>query len=358
MTDKPPIAVDDIEDWEEWNPSKISFVNHMIAGSVAGLAEHIAMFPLDTIKTNIQCDRCGKEISPLESWECAMRIIRNEGVFRLWRGVTATFAGCLPAHAAYFTVYETNKKLLGVDKEGHHPLMAAVVGATAAISHDVFMTPFDTIKQRMQLGYYKNIKHCMKVMMRTEGLGAFYLAFPATLLMNIPYGGVMMAVNESAKTVLNPSGQYSFSSSMIAGSIAGSIAAALTTPLDVIKTRLQTQNFEPCPTSAVGTGASPLVASSVNITSSAEQFSAGRVLSAKISTNAASSSVVSISSAGAQRRKRLFNGLLDVVKHTFKTEGWVGFTRGIGPRMVSHAPAVAISWTAYESMKSLLSSTD
>ena len=28
------------EDWEEYNPSKGPFVAHMIAGSIAGLAEH------------------------------------------------------------------------------------------------------------------------------------------------------------------------------------------------------------------------------------------------------------------------------------------------------------------------------
>ena len=28
-------------EWEEWNPSRISFFNHMIAGSAAGLAEHV-----------------------------------------------------------------------------------------------------------------------------------------------------------------------------------------------------------------------------------------------------------------------------------------------------------------------------
>lgn len=38
------------EDWEEWDPSKGSFVHHMIAGSAAGVMEHVAMFPLDTYK--------------------------------------------------------------------------------------------------------------------------------------------------------------------------------------------------------------------------------------------------------------------------------------------------------------------
>lgn len=38
------------EDWEEWDPSKGSFVHHMIAGSAAGVVEHVAIFPIDTVK--------------------------------------------------------------------------------------------------------------------------------------------------------------------------------------------------------------------------------------------------------------------------------------------------------------------
>ena len=36
---------DDLE-WEEWNPAKLTFIHHMIAGSSAGLAEHVSMVRL------------------------------------------------------------------------------------------------------------------------------------------------------------------------------------------------------------------------------------------------------------------------------------------------------------------------
>lgn len=108
------------------------------------------------------------------------------------------------------------------------------------------MTPFDVVKQRMQLGYYKNVMHCIRTVLKTEGLPALYMSFPTTLMMNIPFGAVMMAVNESMKKALNPDGQFSTAVSMASGSLAGAIAAATTNPLDVIKTRLQTQNLEHC----------------------------------------------------------------------------------------------------------------
>ena len=49
-----------------------------------------------------------------------------------------------PAHAVYFGTYELVKDMAGgnVD-EGHHPLAAAVSGASATIASDALMNPFD-----------------------------------------------------------------------------------------------------------------------------------------------------------------------------------------------------------------------
>ena len=44
------------EDWEEWDPSKGSFLKHTIAGSMAGVVEHVGMFPVDTYK--VCCANC------------------------------------------------------------------------------------------------------------------------------------------------------------------------------------------------------------------------------------------------------------------------------------------------------------
>jgi hypothetical protein len=93
---------DDLE-WEEWNPSQITFLNHMIAGSFAGLAEHVSIFPIDTLKTHIQCQKCGS-MSPMQTFSCAQGLVQREGIFRLWRGVTATFAGCLPGRHTFMLV--------------------------------------------------------------------------------------------------------------------------------------------------------------------------------------------------------------------------------------------------------------
>lgn len=61
--------------------------------------------------------------------------------------------------------------------------------------------------------------------------------------MNIPYGCVMVATNESLKKVIAPKGDYTISTYLLAGSGAGALAAIATTPFDLVKTRLQTQSL-------------------------------------------------------------------------------------------------------------------
>ena len=43
-------SMSDDMDWEEWDSSSLSFGQHMIAGCIAGVSEHIAFFPIDTLR--------------------------------------------------------------------------------------------------------------------------------------------------------------------------------------------------------------------------------------------------------------------------------------------------------------------
>ena len=278
------------------------------------------------------------------------------------------------AHAAYFSVFEAAKSMTGADKTGHYPMQAAFSGSIASLSHDLFITPFDLVKQRMQLGYYDSTLHCLKSIVRSEGIRALYVSFPTTVVMNIPYGAVMVAVNESSRKILDPSGGYSLTTSMTAGSIAGAIAAAITNPLDVIKTRLQTQNLQSCPRCSDSVYSSPSLSSSSKAAatcvpnrkkSTLKMMHFDNLFNSTIRDsmyyNGLKNGVMGIRSNSSNRMdiqpnsKTSIKGILQIVTTILAEEGLKGFLRGIVPRVLSHAPSVAISWTAYEAMKSILS---
>ena len=225
------------DDWEEWN-GRDPFWVHATAGSFAGVAEHTVMFPVDTVKTFTQAENGGglAEVRAL---------VRREGVMRLWRGATSMLYGCGPAHAAYFSLYEWGKIAFGADGPEIAPARAAAVGAVATLAHDAIMTPADAIKQRMQLGYHASVGDALRTLMRTEGVRVLYRAYPTVVAMNIPSAAFTVGANETLKRLLNPSGEYHAGFSLVSGFVAGAVAGFLTTPLDRVRTLLQTQHLAP-----------------------------------------------------------------------------------------------------------------
>jgi solute carrier family 25 iron transporter 28/37 len=82
---------------------------------------------------------------------------------------------------------------------------------------------------------YRNVIQCAKTVYAREGLAAFYVSYPTTLTMSVPFTAVQFSVYESLKSLLNPDGSYSPLTHCVSGGVAGAVAAAVTTPLDVAK---------------------------------------------------------------------------------------------------------------------------
>jgi solute carrier family 25 iron transporter 28/37 len=157
-----------------------------------------------------------------------------------------------PAHAVYFTSYELVKKLVG-----NNPTGFTVGGALATVRlrlyfsqnqflNDSIITPMDAVKQRRQLNvkFYRGTLHCLKSIIRAEGVGALYAGFTTTLTMNIPFHSIYFNMYEFLRKKMkraNPSEEFSTQLHILAGAGAGMTAAGLTNPLDVAKTRLQTR---------------------------------------------------------------------------------------------------------------------
>ncbi|KAH9303580.1 hypothetical protein KI387_007984, partial [Taxus chinensis] len=226
----------------------LSFGQFMLAGSVAGMVEHMAMFPVDTLKTRMQMLASAGGSSHSGVGKSLLSIVRKEGPFGLYRGIGAMGLGAGPAHAVYFSVYEVCKEKLGGNKSGHHPLAHAASGVIATIASDAVLTPMDVVKQRLQLrsSPYQGVMDCITRIFREEGIRAFYTSYRTTVVMNAPFTAVHFATYEAMKKVLKGISPESANEEnllvhIMAGGTAGALASAVTTPLDVVKTRLQCQ---------------------------------------------------------------------------------------------------------------------
>lgn len=384
------------EDWEEWD-GKTPFYVHMLAGSFAGVAEHLVVFPLDTVKTRLQTRSSLVGLGPGggEQQRAAMRRWMRglaHAPHTIFRGVSASLAGCLPAHAAYFSIYESAKLRLGAADPGEHtPVAAAAAGVMASMAHDAIMTPLDVCKQRLQLGFHSGLRDCFSSVVAEEGVGALFRSLPTTMIMNLPYAAVMVATNESMKTLLNPSGENNTGAFLASGGAAGGAAALLTTPLDVAKTRLQTQGCLMAPPSSSAAAAAAAAATTTSSATSATTAAGSRLgarpqrggnptaggifpsflspggggaggrgapsLAAAASSSASTAVAEGCPSCGSVGGP-YYRGLLDACKRIYAEEGLAAFSRGAKMRVLSHAPAVAISWTTYETVKRALLGND
>ncbi|KAI8140656.1 mitochondrial carrier domain-containing protein [Fennellomyces sp. T-0311] len=274
-----------------------SMAQNAVAGALAGVAEHCAMYPVDSIKTRMQVIQSGRPpvaVSPSAhpSFKAASR--------NLWRGVNSVVLGAGPAHALHFATYEYCKEaFVGPNDDEHHTLGFAAAGACATLAHDFLMNPFDVVKQRMQLrdSTYRSVRECARQVYLKEGLGAFYISLPTTLAMSVPFQSIQFATYEFFRKSLNPTGEYDPKTHVIAGGLAGAIASSITTPLDVAKTLLQTRGSSHDP------------------------------------------------------RIRNATGFWDAMAIIKQRHGLRGFFRGYKPRVLTNMPSAAISWSVYEYFK-------
>lgn len=142
---------------------------------------------------------------------------------------------------------------------------------------------------------YRGVIHCVTSVYRKEGIRAFYRSYATQLTMNVPFQSIHFTAYEHIQNVTNKDRVYNPPAHMLSGGVAGAIAAAATTPLDVCKTVLNTQE------------------------------------------------------TGVKAK-----GFLDAVHHIIRLSGPMGFFKGLQARVLYQMPAAAICWSTYETFKYLL----
>jgi solute carrier family 25 iron transporter 28/37 len=207
----------------------------MLAGGIAGMSEHLATFPFDTLKTRMQDDP--SRFRTLRS--TVLHVVRTERVRNLYRGCGPIVASAFPAHAAYFSLYEHAKRQLGSDATWK--LVAAATVAT--LGHDAVSVPFDVIKQSMQRDVkFASSLECCRSIVAERGFLRLFSSFPTTAAMNVPHMATHWVVYEHAKTQLGIGEDTEEALTwqfITAGFAAGACSSVVSTPFDMLKTQIQ-----------------------------------------------------------------------------------------------------------------------
>lgn len=208
-----------------------SFITGLLSGAVAGTTVDLILYPLDTVKTRLQATAGAK-----------LSVSTFKGLFN---GVAPAIAASAPCAAVFFGAYDSMKRVL-TNKLPADCASLAHAGAAAGgdIVQSVVRVPFEVVKQRVQAGVDVSGMAAFSSVMKTQGPRGLYRGWGALAMRDLPFDIIEFPLYEWLKiewAKVKGSKLAPWEGSLC-GSFAGGIAACVTTPLDVVKTRLMTQS--------------------------------------------------------------------------------------------------------------------
>ncbi|SCU87675.1 LAMI_0D07030g1_1 [Lachancea mirantina] len=219
-------------------------------GSVAGCIGATLVYPIDLIKTRMQAQRNFSQYK--NSLDCIRKIFAREGIRGIYSGLGPQLIGVAPEKAIKLTVNDYTRNLL-MDQYGHIAASLEILaGASAGACQVIFTNPLEIVKIRMQVRseYASEVAHSKMdalAVLKSLGFRGLYRGVGACLLRDVPFSAIYFPTYAHLKKDFfnhdpndkNKRPKLKTWELLLAGGLAGMPAAFLTTPFDVIKTRLQ-----------------------------------------------------------------------------------------------------------------------
>jgi hypothetical protein len=341
-------------DHEAYRPP---YLNAMLAGGIGGTTGDMLMHSLDTVKTRQQGD---PHLPPkyTSMGNSYYTILRQEGVRRgLYGGVAPAFLGSFGGTVIFFGCYEWSKRFL-VD-QGLNPTVAYFAsGFIADLAASPLYVPTEVLKTRLQLqgrynnpyffsGYnYRGTFHALRTIYQKEGFRELFSGYKATLFRDLPFSALQFAFYEQEQKLAKSwmgSKDIGLPLEILTGASAGGMAGVLTCPMDVVKTRIQTELDPEVIAQARGKAAAAAAPASSSHSTTVTSSSRPTKSSAKqpnirghsISTSGASTALKQHGQVSLDTES-----VMKALKIIYRTEGISGWFRGVGPRGV---------WTSVQS---------
>ncbi|XP_064597511.1 solute carrier family 25 member 32-like isoform X2 [Liolophura sinensis] len=292
-------------------------LEHLLAGVSGGVVSTLVLHPLDLVKIRFQVNEGHTKSRPQYRGivHALQSISRQDGISGLYRGVTPNVWGAGASWGLYFFFYNALKMWMQDGNSqralspGHHLLAASEAGLITLI----FTNPIWVTKTRLCLQYeasasssvaahntYKGMLDALKKIYKYEGLRGWYKGFLPGVF-GISHGALQFMAYEEMKNSynkrLNRPVDHRLGSGeyILFAALSKMFAAVATYPYQVVRSRLQDQH-------------------------------------------------------------RSYNGVVDVLKQTWRYEGVRGFYKGLVPNLLRVVPACCITFVVYENMISVFAS--
>ncbi|XP_034985905.1 mitochondrial glycine transporter isoform X1 [Zootoca vivipara] len=215
-----------------------------VCGSISGTCSTLLFQPLDLLKTRLQTIQPSVNGSGRVGMVTLfLKVVRTESILGLWKGVSPSFARCIPGVGIYFSTLYMIKQHFMLERSPT-ALESVLLGGTSRTVAVVCMLPITVVKTRYECGRYgyESIYGALRSIYRSESVQGLFSGLTATLLRDAPFSGIYLMFYMQTKKIA-PYDQVDPALSPLVsfgcGTVAGILASLATQPADVIKTHVQ-----------------------------------------------------------------------------------------------------------------------
>ncbi|ORY35492.1 mitochondrial carrier domain-containing protein [Naematelia encephala] len=268
----------------------------LIGGSIGGIAQVLVGQPFDIIKVRIQTAPTGTYASPLD---CATKLLKNDGPMGFYKGTLTPLLGIGACVSIQFGALEWSKRTFGApDKDCVFLGELYASGAIAGVANTIVATPVEHIRIRLQTqSTFAGPLDCARQLYASAGIAGIMKGQVSTMWRDgLGYGSYFLVYEWLVQNHVEKHGvdrkDIAPIWSVTYGAAAGYGLWATIYPVDVIKSKLQTDSLDPT--------------------------------------------------------KRQYSGMIDCATKVWRAHGWRGFTGGLMPTLIRSPFANGATFVAFE----------
>jgi len=254
---------------------KLNEFDDLVFGAISGIAGKIVEFPFDTVKVRLQTSSSDTFNG---TFDCIKKTYKNEGFSGFYKGLSSPLVGSMMENGILFSGFGYSQHLIRrftkkPDDEPLSMLQYTLAGGLAGTGAAVLLTPVELVKCKLQVQdvetlyhhttneiangaaqtttkvHYKGPIHVIYDTLKKHGLKGMYRGGMGTLIREVSGGAAWFGIYEIACSYMMKSSNITNKDDLApwklaaCGALAGISYNSLSFPVDVIKSKMQTEEF-------------------------------------------------------------------------------------------------------------------